>query len=702
MKLTDVRPVVESSGQMEEQFFSIKDQGMIFDILRSKMYSNPVLAICREISCNARDAHREVGKPDMPIQIVLPNNLDWSYRIRDFGPGISPDRMSNIFIQYTASTKRDDNVQTGGFGLGAKTPFSYSDSFAIVTVYNGIKYQYNCFIDPTKVGKLALLSQEETKEPNSTEIIIPVEPKDAFSFADWTEHACRHWTVKPIIKGGNIKWQTHTPILEGKGWAITTSSTHSSHQARMIIDGIEYPLSLDALRTYAKTTLIDHCQGNVLMYFGVGELSLSASREQLYLDKKTQDKIRERLEEMQKDIKKLVDAKIDAYPDLWQANIYYHKDLNGIFSGLGFLGKLEWKGIELQNNSWLSISCPGFIFTRGKHSRKHGTDPNKLSRSRMTSIHFEAHSGIFINDLPIKEPTPRHVKKAFDDDPQLNSIQVICPTDKITEATLNKTLHLDKMSPRRMSELTKATGRSYTPASSRLLIFKFDPIYAQFRQVSYASIDEDGNNKVLCLLNKEEYPTSRKAIIKNRVIDPQSMKSVAKQSTDISFYGVDGELPSDRVEEEFGDFTTLEEHVNQNILSNAAINYVEIKFANKNYGHIDDQLLRSFPSFQPLLSDPDSPFVRRLLLHQRIKDIITGDTGLLHVYESFKGEITGQDVDQFVKDHPELDIVRVNAEFDEAYPLLDSISQYHYSNIVVPIAQYVNLIDKYNKDQKKS
>ena len=259
------------------------------------------------------------------------------------------------------------------------------------------------------------------------------------------------------------------------------------------------------------------------------------------------------------------------------------------------------------------------------------------------------------------------------------------------------------MIPRRISEITKATGRAYTPASSRLLVFKFDPIYATFRQVSYASIDEDGNNKVLCLLNKEEYPTSRKAVVKKtRVIDPISMKSVSKQSADMSFYGVDAELPQDRVEEEFGDFTPLEEYIDQKILNNATINYVQIKFAIKSSHQIDEQLLRILPTFKPLISDPDSPFLKRLLLHQRIKDIITGDTGLLDVYQSFKGEITGQDVDQFIKDHPELDIGKVNIEYDDTYPLLDSISQYHYANISGPITQYVNLIDKFNKDQKKS
>src|SRR5271157_1549221 len=112
MKLNEAKPFFESSGQMQEHFFSIKDQGMIFEILRSKMYSNPILAICREITSNARDAHREVGKPELPIQIHLPVGLEPEYRVKDFGPGISPDRMVNIFIQYTASTKRDDRKST--------------------------------------------------------------------------------------------------------------------------------------------------------------------------------------------------------------------------------------------------------------------------------------------------------------------------------------------------------------------------------------------------------------------------------------------------------------------------------------------------------------------------------------------------------------------------------------------------------------
>lgn len=702
MKLSTCPVNIETSEGLEGKIFSIGDAGLLFDILRSKMYSNPVLAICREYVCNAIDSHREAGKPEEPIQICLPNNLESYYRVKDFGVGISPDRMENIFIKYGSSTKREDDVQMGAFGLGAKCAFSMVDSFAVNTIYNGIEYKYACVIDETKVGKLFLLSKSLTKESNGTEIVIPVEPKDFNSFYTWTEHVGRHLKIKPTIRGKNIEWKTPTNILEGNGWAISNTNDYN-HQAKMIIDGIEYPLALDALRTYADTKVIDACRGNVIMYFGVGELTLSASREQIYLDKRTQDKIRVRLEEIQKDIKTLLDAKIDAFPNLWLANIYYRKLLSAVFNDLSFLGKLEWKGIQL-HNSWISVNCPAFTFNKGRYSRKYGTDPNKLSRSRMTSLHFEENSELFINDLPIKEPSPRHVKKAFENDPKLTSIQVLCPTDTITEADLNKSLNLDKMAVRKMSELIKATGRAYTASAARLLIFKFDANYAQYRQVSYASIDEDTNDKVLCLLQKENYPPNTRLplIKKNQGISLASMKTIANKNSQTSFYGVDQDLPSERVEEEFGDFESLEDYIDQKVLNNKTINYVEIKFALQHHHRIDEQIIKNLPGLFKLITDPDSIFLKRAMLHKKVKDISDGDTGLLSVYESIKGEIAKKETIQFLKDNPDWDLEKINKEYNKYYPLLEVVEYYQYSNAIQHIAQYVNLIDTWNKVQNKT
>jgi hypothetical protein len=691
MKLSDTKPFYETSDQMQEHFFGIKDQGMIFDILRSKMYSNPILAICREIASNARDAHREVGKADEPIHIHLPFGLEPEYKIKDYGPGISPDRMTNIFIQYTASTKRDDNTQTGGFGLGAKTPFSYSDQFSVTTVHDGIKYSYICSIDDTRVGKLVLLDKRSSDEVNSTEISIPVKPIDFNNFRSYTEQVCTHWDVKPIITGGQITWPTFTKVLDGQGWAIMGSSDWQ-RAAKLVIDGIEYPLELDALRKYADAKLIDAARGNFVMYFGVGELSLSATREQIFLDKPTQDKIGERLKIITDEIRQKVTDKINTFANLWEANLYYRTQLNTAFNNLNFLGKLYWKTFELKQG-YVDLKCPVFTFTRGKWSRKNGHDPNKLTRGRGRTLQFVEKSEIYVNDLPIKEPNPRHLKKAFDANPDLKTVQVICPDDKITEDVLNQDIHLDEMQPKRLSSITKAHARAYTPSANRLLVFKFDPGASAFRQVSYDSIDQDTNKKVLCLLNREE--NIREPLLANgTALSFRSLKSITLVDPQTSFYGVDKATDTKRIEEEFNDFDKLDDYIESKILNNKSINYVEIKFAQEYYHQVDDRMHKHLDKFEKLIENKQSHFLARLQLHKKLKKMMGSDIGLLEIYQDVKGVIENSELKKFAKDNPTWDIEKVNREYENKYPLLTAIHIYDYSNHVEHIAHYVNTIDK--------
>ena len=692
MKLSDVKPYFESSGQLQEHFFSIQDQGMLFDILRSKMYSNPILAICREITSNARDAHREVGTPEKAVHIHLPFGLEPHYKIKDFGPGISPDRMVNIFIKYTASTKREDNIQTGGFGLGAKTPFSYSDTFEVTTVYSGIRYSYTCLIDDTKVGKLVLLDERPSDEPNYTEISIPVKPLDFNYFRQYTEQACRHWDVKPVITGGQINWEKLNKIAEGPGWAIASTNDYN-HNAKLVIDGIEYPLGLDDLRKYADPKLIDAARGNFIMYFGVGELSLSATREKIFLDKPTQDKIRARLDQITKEIRKTITDKIEKFPNLWEANVYYRKELSTVFSNLHFLGKLFWKKREL-TNGYMDVKCGLYTFTRGKYSRKYGTDPNKLTRSLGRSIHFEEGVQLYLNDLPIKEPTPRHVKKAFDDDPNLKTIVVVCPNDKQSEADLNQEIHLDEMEPKRLSSITKASARAYTPAASRLLIFKFDSVASAFRQVSYDNMEEDQNDKVLCLLNRDQYSNRNPILANKQALNLTALKSLMEKNPSVSFYGVDKDTDSKRLDEEFNDFAKLDDFIEKKVLNNKSINYVEIKFAQAHTYDVDERMLKHFEKLEPLIKNKQSPFLERLELHKVIKKLSGNDRSLLDIYESVKGEIKESTLRQFVKDNPNWDIKEINKAYDKTYPLLSAINTYNMHQILDHVAHYVNMVDK--------
>ena len=120
--------------------FSISSSAEFFNILSSTLYQDQILAVVREVLCNAWDAHIEAGCTNKPVEITL--NHD-SFIIKDFGTGIHHDDMGPIYATYGNSTKTNDGNQTGGFGLGCKAPFAYTDHFEVISCYEGIKTIYN-------------------------------------------------------------------------------------------------------------------------------------------------------------------------------------------------------------------------------------------------------------------------------------------------------------------------------------------------------------------------------------------------------------------------------------------------------------------------------------------------------------------------------------------------------------------------------
>lgn len=714
MIINDVQPEASVASELDEQFFSIQDQGMIFDILRNKMYSNPILAICREITCNARDAHREVGKSDVPISIYLPNQQEQFFKVKDYGPGISPDRMSNIFIKYTASTKRNDNIQTGGFGLGAKTPFSYSDSFNIVTTYNGTRYNYACFIDETKIGKLSLLSECSTTESNGTEIIIPIQPKDFRSFEEYTEYAVRHWKVQPIIKPYALTIRKPTEMMSGSNWSLCSSNSWS-RGTRLIVDEIEYPVDFSALRSYADVSVVDAARGDVYLYFGVGELSLSASREQIYLDEATKNKINDRLKSVTQEIKDLTQEKLNNATNFFEANLYYRTALQQNFHNLGFLGRLLWQGNHLITGH-PDIGCAVIAFSKGRsYNRRHNSalsNPEKISRSTHRSFLFAGEEGtnqVYINDLNIKEITNKHVKKAFEENPQLKCVQIVCPNDKTTVDTLNNNYCLDKMQPKLLSTIAKISNRAQRNGNSRLIVFKFDPKIANFKQTSYASIDEDLNNKILCLLtkssdnsNKEIYLKSGKHFNMSYLRFLTTDKSSGSDNAEYSFYGIDSTIPESRIREEFADFMDLEEFIDNKVLNIKREEYIKAKYIYSCRNNIDNNLLQNLNAFKLQIKDSNSTFLKHVLLHETIEQFYSApdnqERKLLHLYEDCYGFVSDNEINDWLKVNPDFNFELSQKAFETKYPLLAYIyDTYNSRNVpAAHITQYVNFMDSCN------
>lgn len=314
--------------QAQTQKFGIKDPAMLIEILRDKLYSNKVRVICQEYLSNGRDAHREIGKPDVPLKVSLPSSTKPQIEFRDFGPGITPERMSDVFCFFGESTKRKSNNQTGGFGIGAKSAWSYSEQFGVMTYVDGILRHYSMAIDETRTGEMILLHTEPTTEPNGTKIIIPVKNQDFRTFEEWTYRTTQWWDVKPEVigKNGYSGWvKNHNIIKSGNDWKLVATSFGYNNEGGKpiaVVDGIEYPIIMDNIEDLDPEckNILKH---NIYIFFKTGELEVAANREQLDYIRKTQSIIRLKCKEILETLKSQLKQDISKAKDLWDARIMW-------------------------------------------------------------------------------------------------------------------------------------------------------------------------------------------------------------------------------------------------------------------------------------------------------------------------------------------------------------------------------------------
>ncbi|UKL14790.1 rIIa-like protein [Stenotrophomonas phage C121] len=123
--------LIGSTG--ESKAAKVAESRAFIEMLTSNLYSRPKEAFLREVICNADDAHKMNGY-EGPIEITL---QDGTLTIRDRGPGIPHDKFADIYLTYGGSTKTGDSMATGGFGLGCKSPWSYTDVFTVTNHHAG-------------------------------------------------------------------------------------------------------------------------------------------------------------------------------------------------------------------------------------------------------------------------------------------------------------------------------------------------------------------------------------------------------------------------------------------------------------------------------------------------------------------------------------------------------------------------------------
>jgi hypothetical protein len=293
MRIQEHSNKLETNVESESQDFGIGDPSVIIDILRNRLYEHKIRTTCQEYICNARDAMRECGKGN-EFEVTVPTRLNPVFKVRDFGPGITPERMANVFVKYGASTKRGTNNQTGGFGIGAKSAWSYTDSFTIVTFVDGVKRSYVAHIGVNNQGRLDLVSTDTTDEPNGTEIQVAVKAYDIEEFRSSIFRATYFWESKPTYKGELnpptlVRGEVVSELLEVVDNSILPEYVRSYGEDTIaVIDGVPYMLNYKLREKVKALGALDNLiKKTVVLHFGNGIVEVAASRESVADSKHT-------------------------------------------------------------------------------------------------------------------------------------------------------------------------------------------------------------------------------------------------------------------------------------------------------------------------------------------------------------------------------------------------------------------------------
>jgi len=365
----NVHREIESSGEAACTDFGLseKDSSHLMTVLRDTIYSDKVLAVLREYGANAWDAHRMVGKNDVPIQVILPTWEDPVLKIIDFGPGLSHEDVFTVFTKYGASTKRGNNDAVGMLGIGCKAGFAYNDSFNVISKHNGKGRVYNAALDPSNRGQMRLMDEFDCGEETGLTIEVPVKYNDIPTFEYKAKNLYKYFVPQPNI---NITLdKVPVPDISPKGVVIVTEN-HHKFDWYVVMGCIAYPI--DDKQVHVPYEL-SNTSG--ILFVDVGTLNFSASREALKYNDSTKKNIEQALKDLLSDYQKYFLLKVEEVEGGWNRRLIA-KNYHSILKGVGVYKNYVSPNVNLAKAVNYKFSSK--IGSRFK--RIHSFDVNKDSR----------------------------------------------------------------------------------------------------------------------------------------------------------------------------------------------------------------------------------------------------------------------------------------------------------------------------------
>lgn len=338
---------IRSKGTFTEQAFRVDMSTPAAMIILSRLYSDIEWAVVREYGANMQDGYVRLpaGVPRLAPIIHLPNRLEPWIEFRDFGVGMSVETVNNVFSVYFASTKRGDDLEIGGFGLGCKCAFAYkkADQWTVESRHGGQKHIFN--ITKDKVGRPTVMHimSVPSDEPTGVSIKIPVDPADIPKFRERVGWLHKYYPMELKVVGDSqyVKPEPNY-LLRGSTWGLTKKQGHTSTKAHVIMGGVPYPVEdRHLVAAGLNTALVSACAFD--FYVEIGGIEVPPSREMPEYTDKTNDRLKAAVADVIREIGGLAKQEIQSATTEWEATLRL-KNCFGIPALQTYLSGVEWHG----------------------------------------------------------------------------------------------------------------------------------------------------------------------------------------------------------------------------------------------------------------------------------------------------------------------------------------------------------------------
>lgn len=308
---TDVATGVQDDFDVEIEANAVAIYAQISGLAKDK-----VGYAIRELPTNAWDESRD------NYEVHLPTRLNPVFRVRDYGRGISPENMRNVYGKLYASTKRAGNDQVGGWGLGSKSPFAYllgpdgAGSFNVVSYHEGMMRAYVISLSSEGKIKIRMMAEAPSNEPSGLDVSYAVRREDISAFHERAKKILWSFNPRPkIFPEGTITWKDPTITSQGDNWTKFQDGTVPFNGPQVRMGCVMYPFDLSQIE---NTGFLDY-DDQVMFDAPIGSLKVTLSREELAYDETTKTTLKSLVKEYEDTFLTQLRDKVDAATSLFQA-----------------------------------------------------------------------------------------------------------------------------------------------------------------------------------------------------------------------------------------------------------------------------------------------------------------------------------------------------------------------------------------------